>query len=59
MKRFGFFAVLAAIVGASLASTFAQGTDRVTTAALKDFKLRAIGPMLTTGRVQDLSLIHI
>ena len=56
MKRYGFFATLVVIVGAALASTFAQGTDRVTTAALKDFSLRNIGPMLTTGRVQDTTV---
>lgn len=56
MKVRGFVIVLAAIVVGSVASTLGQGGDRVTTAALKDFALRNIGPNLTSGRVQDTTV---
>lgn len=52
-----FLVALTAIVVASVASTLGQGGDRLTTAALKDFSLRSIGPVgITTGRVQDTTV---
>lgn len=56
MKGRGFVIALAAVIAGSVASTLGQGGDRLTTAALKDFQLRNIGPMLTTGRVQDTTV---
>lgn len=56
MKSKIFTLALTAIVVGSVASTLGQSGDRVTTDALKDFSLRNIGPMLTTGRVQDTTV---
>lgn len=56
MKVRGFALALVAIVVGSVTVSLGQGSDRVTTAALKDFQLRNIGPMLTTGRVQDTTV---
>jgi photosystem II stability/assembly factor-like uncharacterized protein len=50
-----FLVALGAIVVGSIASTFGQGAG-LTTDSLKEFKLRNIGPMLTTGRVQDTTV---
>ena len=56
MKSRVFGVALVAIVVGSVALTLGQSGERVTTAALKDFSLRNIGPMLTTGRVQDTTV---
>jgi len=58
MKAKGFLVLLGAVIVASVWSTvptFGQGNG-LTTDALKEFKLRNIGPMLTTGRVQDTTV---
>ena len=55
MKAKGFVVVLAAVIVASMVSTFGQGAA-LTSDALKEFQLRNIGPMLTTGRVQDTTV---
>jgi photosystem II stability/assembly factor-like uncharacterized protein len=58
MKLKGFFVALAAISVAafvSAASPFAQ-SGALKSDALKEFQLRNIGPMLTTGRVQDTTV---
>ena len=55
MKSKGFLIALVAIIVASMASTFGQG-GALKSDALKEFQLRNIGPMLTTGRVQDTTV---
>ena len=55
MKAKGFLFALVAGIAASMVSTFGQGAA-LKNDALKEFQLRNIGPMLTTGRVQDTTV---
>jgi photosystem II stability/assembly factor-like uncharacterized protein len=55
MKGRLFLAALMSVIVASVASTLGQGAG-ITSDTLKDFSLRNIGPMLTTGRVADTAV---
>lgn len=55
MRAKGFVFMLAAVIVASMVSTFGQG-GALKSDALKAFQLRNIGPNLTSGRVQDLTV---